>query len=403
VANPYRQILAVPGTAAFALPALAVRMAHLMTVLSIFFFIPAVTGSYGLAGALSGAYALTYSLASPFVSRLASRDRPGRVLALAASVNTITRAGLLASAWAGAPVWITACLAAAAGGSMPAAGPLARARWSHLLRDSPLLHTALSFESVVDQIILVTAPILVATLAVAISPASGLVIALVLATVGNTALAVLAARPAGLPVTGRARPGPASGTPLSAPGFLALILAFVLVGAVETLIDLNIVVFAARHHARPLSGAVLTTIALASTVSGLYYGSRGQRIAPCRRLPIALGLLTGGTLPFAVAPNVWFLFPAAVILGVTLAPAVITGFATVRLAVKENQVTEGLTWITAALGGGISLGSVTVGQIADAHIPGGSAGRAAFYCAVGCAGAAALAGYVVRRRCRCRS
>jgi hypothetical protein len=399
VANPYRQILAVPGTAAFALPALAARMAHLMTVLSIFFFIPAVTGSYGLAGALSGAYALTYSLASPFVSRLASRDRPARVLALAASVNTLARAGLLASAWAGAPVWITACLAAAAGGSMPAAGPLARARWSYLLRDSPLLHTALSFESVVDQLIFVTAPILVATLAVAVSPAAGLVIALVLATAGNTALAVLAARPGGLPVTGRARQA-ASGTPLSAPGFLALILAFVLVGAVETLIDLNIVVFAARHHARPLSGAVLTTIALASTVSGLYYGSRGQRVAPYRRLPITLGLLTCGTAPFAVAPDIWFLFPAAVILGFTLAPAVITGFATVRLAVKEDQVTEGLTWITAALGGGISLGSVTVGQIADAQIPGGSAGRTAFYCAVCCAGAAALAGYVVRRRCR---
>ena len=394
MANPYRQILAVPGTAAFTLPALAARTAHLMTVLSIFFFIPAVTGSYGLAGALSGIYALTYSLVSPFVSRLASRDRPGRVLASAASVNTLARAGLLASAWAGAPVWITACLAAAAGGSMPAAGPLARARWSQLLRDSPLLHTALSFESVLDQIILVTTPILVATLAVAISPAAGLVIALVLATAGNTALAALAARPAGLPMTGRARPT-ASGTPWSAPGFLPLILTFVLVGAVETLIDLNVVVFAARHHAKPLSGAVLTTIALASTASGLYYGSREQRAAPSRRLPVALGLLTCGTLPFVVAPDVWFLFPAAVLLGFTQAPAVITGFATVRLAVKESQVTEGLTWITAALGGGIALGSVTAGQIAASWDS-----RAAFCCAVGGAGAAALAGYVVRQRCR---
>ena len=78
MAGPYRQILAVPGTARFEAAALAARMAHLMTVLSVFFFIPAVTGSYGRAGAVSGAYALAYSLGSPFVSRLAERAGKGQ-------------------------------------------------------------------------------------------------------------------------------------------------------------------------------------------------------------------------------------------------------------------------------------------------------------------------------------
>jgi hypothetical protein len=394
VPNPYRQILVVPGTTAFTLPALAARVAHLMTVLSIFFFSPAVTGSYGLAGVLSGAYALTYSLVSPFVSRLAGRGRTGRVLAAAAAANTLARAGFLVSAWAGAPAWVTICLAAASGGSMPAAGPLARARWSHLLRDSPLLHAALSFESVVDQVILVTSPILVATLATAVTPAAGLIMALVLATAGNTTLAAVASGPTGLPRTGKPRQ-PAPGSPLSAPGFPALILAFILVGAVETLIDLNIVVFAAHHHAKTLSGPVLTTIALASTASGLWFGSRRQRATPDRRLPLLLVLLTCGTLPFFAAPDIWFLFPAAVLLGVTVAPVVISGFSAVRFIVTESQVTEGLTWITSALGCGIALGSAAVGQLANVS---GSTGI--FGCATCCAGAAALAGYAVRRQRR---
>jgi MFS family permease len=392
MASPYRQVLAVPGTPAFEVAALAARMAHLMTVLSIFFFIPAATGSYGLAGELSGAYALAYSLGSPFVSRLADRDWPGRVLAGAAVANALARTGLLACVWAGAPVWGAIGLAAFSGASMPAAGPLARARWSRLLHGSPLLHAALSFESVVDETILVIAPILVATLATAVAPAAGLIMALVMATAGNTTLAALAARSPGRPVTGRSR-RPTRRTPWSAPGFTALILAFILVGAAQTLIDLNTVAFAARHHAKPLSGLVLTAIALASAVSGLWYGSRSRHITPHRRLPAALSLLACGTLPFAVAPDVWFLFPAAVLLGFTVAPAIITGFSIVGLAVPPAQVTEGLTWVTSAMGTGIAIGSAAAGQFAD-----GWGGRLGFACAACCAAAAALAGYAVRHR-----
>ena len=188
----YRQILATPGTLAFEAASLATRTAHLMTVLSTVFFISATTRSFGLAGLMSAIYALTYSLASPFVSRLADRGSPGRVLAVAAASNALSRAGYLIAAHAHGPAWVMVALAACSGGSMPAAGPLARARWHRLLRDSPLLHAALSLESVIDELILVAAPIMVAFLASDVSPAAGLILALGLATVGSTALMVQA-------------------------------------------------------------------------------------------------------------------------------------------------------------------------------------------------------------------
>jgi hypothetical protein len=391
MASPYRQIFAVPGTATFELAAAAARMAHLMTVLSIIFFIQAVTGSYGLAGVASAAYALTYSLASPFVSRLADRVHPGRVLAAATAAGGLCRAGLLAAVWAGAPVWVTVGLAACSGGSMPAIGPMARARWSQLLHGSPLLHAALSFESVVDEAIMVAAPILVAVLATSVSPAAGLIMTLALATGGTAALA--AQRRGG---SATARPGGSPrGAVISAPGFPALILAFVLVGAALTMIDLSTVAFSTQHHGRALSGLILATIALASGASGLRYGSRPLRTAPQRRLPVALALLTCGTLLFAVAPGVWFLFAAAGLLGLTVSPAFITGFSAVGLAVPEGRLTEGLTWVTTAMGAGISIGSATAGQIVDA-----CGTRVCFGCAACCTSAAVLAGYTVRRRLR---
>ena len=71
----YRRLFAAPGTAAFEAAGFVARMAHLMTVLSVVFLISAVTGSYGLGGAVAAAYAVAYSLASPLLSRLVDRYR----------------------------------------------------------------------------------------------------------------------------------------------------------------------------------------------------------------------------------------------------------------------------------------------------------------------------------------
>ena len=45
---------------------------------------------------------------------------------------------------------------------MPSVGSLVRARWSHLLEGSPRLSTALSPESIIDDLIVVGGPIAVA-------------------------------------------------------------------------------------------------------------------------------------------------------------------------------------------------------------------------------------------------
>jgi hypothetical protein len=53
------------------------------------------------------------------------------------------------------------------------------------------------------------------------------------------------------------------------------------------------------------------------------------------------------------------------LLGFTIAPVLITGFSIAGLLVPEGQVTEGLTWVTSAMGSGIAIGSAAAGQLAD--------------------------------------
>jgi MFS family permease len=385
---PYRRLFAAPGAAAFEAAGFAARMAHLMTVLSVVFLISAVTGSYGLGGAVAAAYAVAYSVTSPLISRLVDRHGQGRVLTPVTAANTASRAGFLAAVWLGAPAWSLLALSALSGATMPAIGPLVRARWSHLFSGSALLEAALSLESVVDDTILVTAPIAVSVLATSLSPAAGLIIALLFAAGGSGSLATQRRTEPPARPTGRR-----AGTALAVPGFLPLLMTFAAVGTAQTIIDIAVVTFSAAHGTRELSGLILAAVALASACSGLWYGARRWRAAPEERLLAALALFAGGTLLFVAGGSIWFLFLAAAVIGLAVAPAMIAGFSIVSRTVPEHQRTEGLTWLTAAVGLGISAGSASVGGIVDRW-----GTRPAFALAAGCAAAAILAAAAVRAR-----
>ncbi|MEV0606509.1 MFS transporter [Polymorphospora rubra] len=387
--GPYRTLLALPGAAAFVTAGLAARLAHLTTVLGIVFLVSALTGSYGLGGLVSGAYALAYSLVAPLLGRLADRHRQGPILVATAVATTVTRTGFLVAAGAGAPAWVLVILAAASGASMPAIGPFVRARWAHLLTGSPRLHAATSFESVVDELLLVIGPVLVSTSVAYLHPAAALILAVPLAAGGSIALALQhRTEPPGAPAD-RSTPG----TALRTPGLPLLLLTFALISTVLIGLDVAVIAYTERQGTQALSGWILATVAAGSALSGLWYGARDWSRPPHRRLTVVLPMLTVGTVPFVVAPTTGWLFPAAFTLGLTLAPAFIDGFSIAGRAVAAHHRTEGLTWLTTAAGIGISVGSATAGVLVDTR-----GTTAAFALATGCAATAALAGHAASRR-----
>ena len=76
-------------------------------------------------------------------------------------------------------------LAVVAGLALPPVGTCVRARWSHVLDEPRQVQTAYALESVVDESVFITGPILVTFLATAWDPVAGLGAA-VLAGVGGT-------------------------------------------------------------------------------------------------------------------------------------------------------------------------------------------------------------------------
>jgi MFS family permease len=361
VIGPYAGVLRLPGARAFVAAGIVGRSAHLMTVLSIVFGVSA-TGGYALAGAVAAGYQVGYAGAGPFSARLCDRLGQRRVLPWATAATAVARTGLVVAVWREAPGWEIVVLAALAGTVMPSVGSLVRARWSHLLDGSTQLSTALALESVVDDLIVVAGPVAVAVLATSVAPVAGLTGASVLAVAGLGGLSALRS------TEPPARPDvhPDRGRVLSAPGFPWLLLTFVAVGATLYSFELVTVAFCQAHGSKASPGWVLATTAAMSAVAGLWYGSRPWASPPERRLVWALALFAAGAALLVAAWSTPTLVLPAFVLGAAVSPVMIAGFSTVGRCVSKWAITEGMTWMTTAMGAGIVIGTLAGGTAVDA-------------------------------------
>src|SRR5215212_119739 len=157
VFSPYARLFTVPGSAAFSLAGWVGRLPAPMLGLGAVFLVEGETGSYGLAGAVSGTLALSFGVAGPLWARAMDRRGQGRVLRLAMTAFLVSGIGFVTAVVAGGPRWSWFLLAAAAGASGPNIGSMVRARWSAVL-DPTGRQTAFAFEAVVDEVVFVVAP-----------------------------------------------------------------------------------------------------------------------------------------------------------------------------------------------------------------------------------------------------
>ena len=238
--------------------------------------IASVTGRYGLAGIVAATGSVGYAVCAPQVARLADRFGQRRVLRPLVVFFAASTLALIGCAELRAPLWALLITGGLAGASMPSLGSMVRARWSALLGDSPLLHTAFALESVADEMIFVIGPAVVTLLATEVYPAAGVGVAMVAvrgrdAAVRRAAPHRAAARPRPVP-----RPAP-GGSAIPAPGLITMAPVYFCLGAMFASIDLSTVDFAQEHGHKPLAGFILGAYALGSAIGGLWYGSRTWR------------------------------------------------------------------------------------------------------------------------------
>lgn len=407
--NPYSQLLAIKGTRGFVSAGFVGRLPMSMMGLGTVLLVQSSTGSYGVAGAVAACLAIASSSAAPLVGRWIDRLGQARVLLPSLAVHTVGLLTLLAAAHWRTPRWSLFATATITGIAIPPVSSCVRARWALVAPDTARLQVAYALESVLDEVIFIVGPVLVTLLATAASPA--VAVASTLAFVATGVLTFAAQRgtepaPSARPAADRAATaGPADDSgnradrrrrsAIGVPGVRVVVTAFVALGAVFGALEVSMVAFAGEQGARGAAGPLLAVLAGASLCAGVVYGARGWRAPLHRRFAVALGLLAVGVVPLAIVDSVPLMAAAAVLAGLAVSPSLISGYGLVERLSPRGALTEGLTWVSTAVGLGIAIGSSASGQLVDLR----GAGWGFAVCLAGAAAAAVvgLSGHRVLR------
>jgi MFS family permease len=372
----YRSVFEVSGARSFCAAAFVARMPLAMYALGIVLVISAREGKYGFAGVLSACYVFGNAVGQLLLSILVDRYGQRRLLLPAGAVHLAAGVIFAVMLKTDAPDWSLVLPAVVFGFAYLPFGSLVRARWSSLLDGRPELSTALSVESVLDEVIFVLGPLIATVLATQADPVLVIYLGGALVTAGSLRLAWL--RGTEPPAHPRSADGQASA--LRSPGMVLVSLASVGMGAVFASAEVSMVAFCGQHGHRGLSGVVLAAIAVGSAAAGLVYGALEWPQSVLQRFRTQN--LVFAVLPFVLfaAVNVPVLVVAAFVLGLGIAPALITTFSLIQQIVPARAITEGMSWVGTGLSVGYGAGAALVGGIADAH-----GARAAFFVVVGSA------------------
>jgi MFS family permease len=388
VPSPYRALFAAPGSKGFSAAGLLGRMPLSMMGIGVVTMISQLTGRYGLAGALSATIALAAAAIGPQISRLVDQHGQRRVLRPATLVALSAAAGLLLAAHFGWPDWVLFVCAAGIG-SVPSLGAMIRARWAALYRGTPKLHTAYSFESVVDEVCFIFGPIISIGLSTAWFPEAGPLLAACFLAAGVFWLtSQRATEPAPHP-----REQHGGGSALRSPGLQVLVATFAATGAIFGAVDVVTVAFADERGHKAAASLVLAVYAAGSCVAGVVFGLLHFAGAPARRWLLGVCAMGVSMIPLLLVGNLPLLAVALFVAGLSIAPTMITTMSLIEEHVPRTQLTEGMTWVSTGLAVGVALGSSVAGWVIDA------AGARAGYGVPAVSGAVAVAvGFLGYRR-----
>lgn len=366
----YGQLLRTPGAWTYLVPGFLARQPFAMLTIGIVLLVQHTTGSYGSAGTVAAVTGVSMALFAPQSGKLADRFGQSAVLIPGVLVHTASVVTLVVLALSGAPLWALFVAAVPTGASVPQIGPMVRARWAAKLEGSPLMSTAAAFESVTDEFTFVVGPVLATALCTGVHPAAGLIAEATLTLVGGLFFAVQRRTQ---PRAGRLilSDGPRASA-LSVPGVRVLAVAFLGIGAVFGGMQVSLTAFSQEIGNPGVNGLLYGTFAAGNMLAGIACGAIAWKVGPRRRLMVGYAGLTLAASGLWAAHSVPLLAGLGLLVGLFIAPALITGYTMVETLVPASARTEAFTWLTGAVALGQAGGVTVAGRLADAS--GASAG-----------------------------
>lgn len=388
----YREAIALTGPV-LPLVSFLGRLPLAMCQLGTLLLVAETSGSLATAGLVGGALAAGQTVGGPVLGRAADRRGQRLVVLCATLVNAVSVATLVLAALARADTLPLALIAVVAGASVPQIGPMARTRTLALARrkdaDERLVGTVLSFEGTLDEVTFVLGPALVG-LAVALAhPAAALLVAAGLLAVCGTWFAL---HPTASLLRPAARAASVERTRTRGSVY-ALRTAMALQGAMFGACQAGITALTDDLGHPEQAGLVYAAMGVMSAVAGLSMAAVPARIGLHTRWRIATAALVVLSVPLVFVGSLWQLYAVVVVVGIALAPHMITIFGLTERVVPATRLAESMAFLMSGIVAGQALALAVSGRLAESSGP-----PAAFAVAVGAALLCAGLSWAVRTR-----
>ena len=359
----YRALFQVPHVRRLVLSGLLARLPMGMVGLALLLLVREAGGSYGAAGAVSGAYFVATAVGAPIAGRVVDRRGQARILLRRAGIFPALLGAVCALALLDAPLPVIGACAAAAGALMPPVGSSLRALWPRMFSDGELRAAAYALEASLQEVTFIAGPLLVALLTAAASPALALGVAAAVGGIGTTLIARAEPVRAWRPEEERHTSSILGA--LESRGVLTIVSLSACLGLGFGGTEVGFPAFAEGHGGAELGSIPLSLFAAGSLVGGLVAGAR-VTATPARMLRLSTVVLTGGL----ALPLLGWSLPSMTVLaflaGLPIAPVVMSAYGLIDAVAKPGTAAEAFAWITTAVFAGFSVGMALGGTLIDA-------------------------------------
>ena len=363
--SSFRTLLALPHARAVAASSLVARLPKGMVPLVTVLLLHQVTGSYALAGLTAGLVAAGDAASTPLQGRLVDRVGRGWVLIPTAAVHVTAVTALILLARPHAQAGALAASAAVAGIGLPPVSGSIKAVWPQLAGPDRVAD-AYTIESLLQQVVFLAGPLLVAMLAAAAGPAAALACSAGMVLVGNiwfTAATARLTRPSG--------GGPHAATPRWSRNARILVGCTLLQGLIFGALPVGLAALTAAARLPYVAGvlqAATTVGGLAGTFALAVTASRSGYV----RVTIAFAVALVPAAVLATAPSALVLVAVGASLavaGLFLTPVAAISYVLMQQAATSAHRTEAFAWLSTGLAVGTAAGSGLAGLLAAGHGP----------------------------------
>ncbi|MDP9118361.1 MAG: MFS transporter [Actinomycetota bacterium] len=387
----YGGVFRPPGSAAFCVAGFIMRAPIAIYPIGLILIVSGRDGRYAFAGLLSACYVFAGGIGNPYLARLVDRYGQRRLIPPTSAAHLVAVVSLAVLFRTHAPDWALIPPTFVAGFAYLPVGSLVRSRWSLVMVGRPDLAAAYSVESTLDEVIFVLGPLIATLIATQVSPVLVLYVGAALVAAGSLWLTSLRGT--------EPPPHPVGDAPhrsvLRARGMVLLSISAAGMGALFASAEVSMVAFCGQHGHRGESGAVLACLASGSGIAGFVYGARRWGTPLVKRFWLQAAVFAVLPALLFAATSIPMLAVCAFVVGLGIAPTLITAFGLVEQLSPPGTLTEGLSWLGTGINVGYGAGAAVVGGIADAH-----GARVAFSVSVATALSVGLLATALRARLR---